>query len=550
MKAYRALAAAIAAERTEVVFGVLGDGNMHVVSELVEVHGVRFVAARHEQAAVAMADGYSRSTGRPGVCTVTHGPGLTQTGTPLTAARLARSPVVLVAGDTALAARHHGQNIDQQTFALATAGAFQPARLPRTLAEDVQLAFRHVRLGRGPIVLNVGVDLQGADLAEGWRYVPAVAVLPPTQRLRPDPVRVASVARLLASARRPVVLAGWGAVASDAREPLVRLADRVGAVLTVTLRAKGWFAGHPFDLGLAGGFSSELTRAVLQEADCVVAFGASLNGFTVDRGRLFPRAQVVHVDVEPDRIGHFSPVQEAVLGDARATAEALLDALPASPSDPGGDYRTPQLAARLAAWRPFAGVEFVTDPEGADPREVALVCDEWLPRDRVVVVGIGHFTGYPAIHVGVEHPRDLILPWHLGAVGQALPVAVGVAAGRASGTVVAFEGDGGLMMSLAELETAARCRIPLLIVVLDDGGYGAEFHLMAKQGLPTRLALFDNPDLVAVARSLGLQAFEARTAGALRAILADLGPLREPTLVRVRVSRRVVNDEIFRALTG
>src|SRR5512141_1826371 len=116
MKAYDAIADAIAAEGTEVVFGVLGDGNMYFMPRLVDHHGVRFVAARHEAAAVSMADGYYRATGRPGVCTVPHGPGLTQTGPPLTAARLNRSGVLLSAGDTPPTFRHHGQNIDQYPF--------------------------------------------------------------------------------------------------------------------------------------------------------------------------------------------------------------------------------------------------------------------------------------------------------------------------------------------------------------------------------------------------------------------------------------------------
>lgn len=519
---------------------------MHLLTEMVDSGAARFIAARHEAAAVAMADGYARASGKPGVCSVTHGPGLTQTGTPLTAARLARSPVVLIAGDTPRAFRLHVQNIDQEPFALATAGVFQPVRLPETLAEDVLLAFRHVRLGRGPIVLDVGIDLQLADQPLGWQYTPAATTLAPLQRIQPDPERVAAVARLLASSKRPVILAGRGAVEAGARDILVRLADRTGALLATSLLANGWFRGHPFDAGIAGGLGTDLAQQLFAEADCVLIFGASFNRFTSGSGALFPNARLVQIDLDSGRIGDVTKVHDAVIGDAAATAGAIVTALGDSP--PASGYRTPELAGRLAGYRAFDEDEFHRGDDGADPREVALICDELLPSPRALVVGIGHYSGYPAVHVGVEDPRAIVLPWQLGSVGLGLPAAIGVAVARPDLTTVVFEGDGGLMMSLPELETAVRCNVPLVVIVLDDSACGAEYHLLASQKISTSLTTFDNPDFIAVGRSLGADAYEARTAGELRAVLNRLGPIRKPTLIRVQVTRQVVHHEMFRAL--
>lgn len=543
MRGYEALAAALVVEGTDVVFGLLGDGNMHALTTLVDRYGVRFVSARHEQAAVAMADGYSRVTGRPGVCSVTHGPGLTQTGTTLTAARLARSPVLLLAGDTPAAARLHGQNIDQQTLALATAGSFHPVRLPQTLAEDVRLAFRHVRLGLGPTVLDVRLDTQFAELSDEWSYVPSSAYTADPGRQSPDERQVATAVALLRGAQRPVVLAGRGALLAGAVGELLRLADRLEASVCTSLLAKGAFAGHPRDLGVAGGFATPGTRAALADADVVLAVGAGLNQFTTDWGRCWPSAQVVQVERDTTRVGWVTPVDCAVIGDARSACRALLDGL-GEPTGPA--HRPPREPVRAPdpsrSARPLA--------DGADPFEVASVLEELLPRPRAVVVGVGHFSGPPAIAVSADDPLDFLLPWQLGSVGLALPVALGVATARPQLTTVAIEGDGGLLMSLPELETAARCGIPLLVVVLDDEAYGAELHLLARQGLPTELSRFRNPDLVAVARSLGLTAYDAPDADALRRVLDDLGPVTSPTLVRVRVSTQVVHEEIFTALSG
>jgi thiamine pyrophosphate-dependent acetolactate synthase large subunit-like protein len=541
-----AIAAALAAEGTEVIFGVLGDGNLQVVAHLVERHGVRYVAARHEAAAVAMADGYARATGRPGICTCTQGPGLTHTATTLVEARKARSPVVLLAGDTRRGFHDHAQDIEQAPFALATAGAFKAVGSPASLAKDVGDAFRHARVQRAPIVLDVPVDVQDAELEAPAEYVPVAASLVAAQRPVPDPERVAAVIGLLAGAERPVLIAGRGAVLSGAREALLALAERTGAAVATTLQAKGWFAGDPFDLGIAGGFSHDLAREVFSGADVVVAFGARLNRYTVAHGGLFPDARLVQVDVDPDAVGHTARADEAVLADARSAAEALLARL--GPEAREG-VRTPALAARLAAFDPLAGVEFARG-SGVDPREAALLCDRLLPPDRVVLLGTGHFNGNPAIHVGVADPRDLVLPWGFGSIGIALPMALGVAVARPDRTTVVFEGDGGLMSCLPELETAAREGIRVLVIALDDGGYGAEVHMMRKLGMDDTLSRFANPDLAAVARSLGVRAFDAPDAAALEAALRDARPVERPTLIRVGLDPEVWHEEVFRALTG
>src|SRR5215469_4284325 len=203
MRGYDAMAAAVAAEGVEVVFGVLGASNDRMVHELVHRHGVRFVAARHEQGAVGMADGYGRATGRVGVATCEKGPGLTNTATAMTAARLSHSPVLLIAGDKVAGSRFGNMDIDQPPLIQATAGALQQVSTPASMAAEVQAAFRHVRLGLGPMALNVPMSLSESEMPEGWRYVPAAGSTAPAQAPVPDPRRVAAVASLLERSERP-----------------------------------------------------------------------------------------------------------------------------------------------------------------------------------------------------------------------------------------------------------------------------------------------------------------------------------------------------------
>ncbi|MCS6800500.1 MAG: thiamine pyrophosphate-binding protein [Chloroflexota bacterium] len=523
---------ALAAEGVEVVFGVVGAVIDRMMLDWVTRHRRRYIAARHEQGAVHMADGYARATGRVGVAVVAQGPGLTNAATALTAARLSRTPLVVIAADKPAGSRLGNMDIDQPPIILATAGALQPISTPATAAEEIQLAFRHARLGQGPIVLQLSYDVAEQPLPAGWRYEPAERVLPERQAPLPDPRLVAEVAQLAERSERPVILAGRGAIRAGARDALIALADRIGAVLSTTLFARGWFDGHPFNVGLAGGFAPEDARAILNESDLVLAFGAALTHYTLDAGRLFPEATLVQIDTDPAAIGAITRVDRAIIADARATAHALAEAL-----GPGArrGWRSEELALRIAAIDPWREGSFAGSPGYLDRRLVVQIADELLPANRLLVVDIGHFMGLPAAHLRTPHPDDLLFPWRLGAIGTALPEAIGAAVGRPDRLTVLFIGDGGLMMTVAELESAARQRIPLLVICEDDGGYGAERVLFQTRGEPTFLSDFDNPDFAAIAAAMGCRAFNVASAEEYRRVLAGLGTIDGPVFIAVKI---------------
>ncbi len=531
MYGYEAIAQAVASEEVEVVFGVLGGSNDRMVHELVVKHNVRFVAARHEQGAVGMADGYSRVTGKIGVATVEKGPGLTNTATAMTTARLSRSRVLLLAGDKVVGSRLGNMDIDQPPLILATAGAMQQIHAPETLADDVRLGFRHVRRGLGPMVINMPTSISNAKTPEHWRYAPSVQD-PATASGAPGPDQISELIQLIERSERPVVLAGHGAVLADARDALIALADRIGALLATSLYAKGWFTGHEFDLGISGGFAPSQARAVLNEADLVLGFGASMNLYTLDHGRLYPNATLVQIDVNPANVGAIHPVDEAVIADARVTAEALLTALG---SDVREGWRSRGLADRISRIDPWEDCDFEERPGNVNRHELVRVCEALLPSNRVLVIGIGHFMGMPGAHISIPSPSHMALPWRLGAIGSGLPAAIGAAVGRPESTVVLFEGDGSLMMTLQELETAARLRIPLVIIIENDQGHGSERRTMKRRGEDPFLANYSNPDFAAVARALGGEGHSVRNVEQLRETLAGLGQIEGPVLLDVAI---------------
>jgi thiamine pyrophosphate-dependent acetolactate synthase large subunit-like protein len=511
----------------EAVFGLIGGGNFLFATHVVDA-GARFVAARHEAGALAMADGWARVTGRVGVATVTQGPGLTNALTALVEAVKAGTPLLVVAGDTKAGAEDN-QDVDQDALARWAGAAAIRVRSPGTVASDAADALALAERVRRPVLLSVPVDVGATQLA-GAQTVPLSPASPP--RHAPAPAdRVAAAAELLASAARPLVLAGRGAVIAGARNALVELADRLGAPLATTAQAHGLFTGHPRALGIAGGFTAPESLRVLQSADVVLAAGASLTRWTTRNGQLFESARVVRVDIADSA---------ELSGDARATAEALAAQLPAAGPRP--------------PWAPLHASALPTDEsgaDGADPRAVIAVLDACLPPRRLAVVDSGHHMGWPAMHLRVPDARAWVFAQDFQAVGLGLAGAIGAAIGRPDHLTVAFVGDGGLLMSLGELDAAVAAKVPLLVVVLDDDAYGAELHHFAHEGVPTDLATFAPRDLAGVARALGARAERVRTPEGVPTALA--GWLKRPAgvfVLQVAVTRRVRAGWLEEAFAG
>jgi thiamine pyrophosphate-dependent acetolactate synthase large subunit-like protein len=528
MKMFEAIGAQIAAEGVRAVFGLMGDGNLKLIPHLTTERGVAFYGARHEAGAVAMADGYARASGQVGVCTFTQGPGLTNALTALVTARRGRTPLIAISGDTPTVVPGLPQDIEQRPFFAAAGVEVQEVR-PESAAHDVAHAFHRARTERRPIALNLPTDLQETECAPSapWAAPPGPAPV------AIDEDGLAQAVAAIAGAERPVVIGGRGALETGARDELVALADHIGALLATSLPVNGWFHGHAYNVGIAGGFASDAGRSLIGEADCVIAFGASLNHFTSRGGTLFsPDATIIQVDVDPQAFGRYIPIALGVVGDAGTAARALRDRLPVSRG-----YRTTDVDARLAA-----GAEPPADAssdDGLDPRALSRTVAELLPTDRTLVVDGGHFMGFPSMDIGVTDPSRYVFTLDFGSIGLGLGAAIGAAVAHPDRVTVAAVGDGGLMMSLGELDTAVRYELPLLVVVYNDEAYGAEMHFLRMSDIDDRQSRFVTPPLDGIARAIGAQGHAVSTLDELRTLAPELARVAGPTLLDCRVTDRV-----------
>jgi acetolactate synthase-1/2/3 large subunit len=529
VKAYEAMGHALKHEGVSAVFGLMGDGNLSLIPFIADELGIAYYNSRHEAGAVAMADGFARVTGRVGVCTFTQGPGLTNALTALVSAKRGRTPLVVLCGDTPTSISGLPQDIDQAPIFEAFAFAVQPFE-PSRAGEAITSAFRRARAERTPVILNLPTDLQ--ELAAEWAAPPAESVI---ALEAVGATNLDDAISALQAAARPVFISGRGALLSGAHQEIVALADHVGALLANSLPVKSWFAGHDWEIGIAGGFSSELGRQLIGEADCIVSFGASLNHFTSRGGALFASsATVIQIDLDDAAFDRYYPASIHVLGDARQVAQLLREAVRQSDG-----YRTKRVAGAIEESRADVGNRDADELDAIDPRLLSRALDRILPRDRAVVIDGGHFMGFAAMHLSVPEPSQFVFTVDFGSIGLSIGAAIGAAVGRPDQLIVTAVGDGGLLMSLGEFDTAVRYRLPIVFVVYNDEAYGAEMHFLRMLGRPDRESLFSVPPLDVVARALGGEGMAVGTLADLEPLAERLRTLDGPILLDCRISRDV-----------
>jgi|TARA_B100001750_G_scaffold181810_1_gene150417 acetolactate synthase-1/2/3 large subunit len=498
MLGHDAVAQALVDHGVDTVFGVLGDGNLFIGENLQRQHDVNLVGATHEANAVCMAEGWAKATGRLGVATVTHGPGLTNTITALVEGVKNETPMLLVAGDTPVENEQHLQNLDQHALVVATGAGFQPVRNVETIAEDVSTAVRRAHAERRPIVVNVPLNIEWDEVD----YEPRPALNSPPVRLAPDPDQLESALGIIASSARPVILAGRGAVLSGAREVLIELGDALGAPLATSLLGTGFFSDQPFNLGIHGTLSHEIAGETLAMADCLIVFGASLNFFTTDYQSLLAGKRVVHVNLDPSHIDRHATVAAGVVGDATVVAEAMIALLKEAEHQPSS-FRTADLEKKLQEFDLSDSYEDKSYDGAVDPRTLTRQLDVGLPQDRQVVVDAGRFM-LDALTMSVPNPRDLVTSHGFGAIGLGMSTAIGAAVAHPTRPTVLCIGDGGYMMGgLTELSTAVHLGLDLIVIVYNDGSYGAEHIQLVTKGMDPAASLHEWPDFCAVAESMG-----------------------------------------------
>jgi len=554
-KVYEVLADVFMSEDVSTCFALLGDANMNWASAMA-ARGCEFIYVRHEHCAVAAAMAYARTTGKTGIATVTCGPGLTQIMTALPAAVRARIPLLVFAGEAPIKTTWYNQGIDQKPFVDACGADYVRLHHQQSMRSQLRDAFFLARSKQCSVVIGVPMDLQNELWQTSIAPLPASCELTPrVSSLIPDPKQLHAAAEKINKADKIVVMAGLGAIKSNAGPSCEALANHLGALLATTLPARGLFYENAYYLGVAGGFSSDVARRYLQEADLIIAIGASLSSHNSDSGKLFSADKVLHIDIEPRSISQGrKAASHHLCGDAKFACDSLRELLPQRDQNNERYWRSELIASEIKD-TPADSEAFAIEPGLLDPRDVVSVLDDLIPPNWFSVNSSGHCSCFFAQMK--KRPSDRFLTIReFGAIGNGLSFAMGVAAAKAEDPVVLFDGDGSLLMHIQELETIVRHDMNILIVVMNDGAYGSEIHKLRAEGLPEDGAVFGRPDFTSMAKGFG-------ATGATVTELDDLAPLIERfgqqsrdhsttgharlSVIDVHVSDKVVSSVIRRS---
>ncbi|MGM0931203.1 MAG: thiamine pyrophosphate-binding protein [Actinomycetota bacterium] len=515
------------------VFGVVGSGNFTVTNAL-RRHGVPFTAARHEAGAATMADAYGRMSGRVGIVSTHQGCGLTNAVTGIGEAAKSRTPMIVLTADTAASAIRSNFKIDQDALARSVGAVAERIHSPQSAMADTVRAFRTAVNERRTVVLSLPTDIQAAAVsAEPADLDP----LPVRQAVRPDAASVSRLAELIRGAQRPVFVAGRGA--RGAGPQISALAAASGALVATSAVAHGLFAGEPFNLGISGGFSSPFTAETIGGADLIVGWGCALNMWTMRHGSLIgENALVVQIDLEDSALGANRPIDLGVLGDSAEAAQSVLEVLQADGYQATG-LRTQEMAAQISAharWNSVATEDLSTD-EVIDPRVISLELDKILPADRLVSIDSGNFMGYPSSYLSVPDEFGFCFTQAFQSIGLGLATAIGAATARPDRLPVLGTGDGGFLMGIADLETAVRERIPLVVIVYNDSAYGAEVHHFDVGDEDLEVVRFPLVDIASIARGYGAEAVTVTGLADLAAVTDWLaGPRANPLVIDARIA--------------
>jgi acetolactate synthase I/II/III large subunit len=491
------------AEGVDLVFGYPGGAIMPLYDAL-DGSGVRHVLTRHEQGAVFAAEGYARVTGKVGVAIATSGPGATNLVTGIADAKMDSVPLVCITGQVRTAMI--GTDAFQETDVFGvTLSLTKWSRLVRTIDEIPDViaeGFHWARSGRpGPVVIDIPTDILKAkkDFSGPLRFIPHAR----PAETQADGAFSDTIVALLQRATRPVALVGAGAKLSGAVPELRRLLDHLNIPTFATVHGLGAVPSEsPYYLGMVGMHGTHAANTALHETDLLFVFGARLDDrVTGDPTRFAPHAKIIHFEIDPSQLDRVRACEVPVIGN-------LTDTIPAFCAELRRHY-----LPDWSAWRAIACGEDRAEP---NPRGLAQptirFLDELfnrLPKNSVVIADVGQHQMWAAQRYRSSSPRGFITSGGLGAMGFALPAAVGVQLAKPESCVLCVSGDGGFQMNIQELATVHRLGLPVKMVIIDNKYLGMvrQWQQLFYRRNYAETDLSDNPDFVEIAKAYRIHGF-------------------------------------------
>ncbi len=537
-----AVIASLEAEGVDTVFGYPGGQAIKLYDALYDSDQLHHILARHEQGAVHMADGYARSTGKPGVVIVTSGPGATNTVTGIATAYMDSVPLVVITGQVGrgVIGTDSFQESDIVGITMPVVKHSYLLQSTDELTRTIREAFHIASTGRpGPVLIDIPSDLAGAEMVFEYPDEVNLPSYKPTYRGNAKQVRAAC--RLLEEADQPLLYVGGGIISSGASEELVALMDRMQIPAVVTLMGKGGVpASHPLNLGPVGMHGAKYSNMAMTEADLIIAAGARFSDRVTGRVSEFAQnAKVVHIDIDPAEIGKIRDADVPIVGDLKGVLAAMLEQLDKDGAKPRDD----QWIDDINAWReryPFYHPNVREADDEVVPEIVISELGRQLdPAASVVTTEVGQHQMWAHQFLPRETPRSFLSSGGLGTMGFGFPAAIGAAIANPDKTVVCVAGDGSFQMNSQEMATAAINQVPVKVMIMDNRCLGM-VHQWQKLFYDKRFSetlLEPVPDFVKLAEAYGWEGERVERAEEVSDAIARMLAAEGPYLLDVAISR-------------
>jgi sulfoacetaldehyde acetyltransferase len=529
-----ALVETMVAQGVTDIFGIVGSAYMDAL-DIFPAAGIRFIPVAHEQGAIHMADGYSRVSGRHGVCIGQNGPGVTNFVTGVAAAYWAHSPVVVITPETGSVSIGLGgfQETEQLPIFSKITKYQGHVMNQKRMAEITARCFDRAMLDMGPTQLNIPRDFFYGDIE---------AEIPRPIRIgrgAGDAAALDEAAKLLAAAKFPVILSGGGVIMSEGMKEAIALAELLHApVASSYLHNDSFPASHALWCGPLGYQGSKAAMKLISKADVVLALGTRLGPFgTLPQYGMeyWPKnAKIIQVDADAHMLGLVKPISVGICGDAREAAAALAARLKGMPmaAQQNKAERDKAIREEKAAWeKELEGWTHETDPYSVEiskgvaamhPRQMLRALERAMPRGAMVSTDIGNICSVSNSYLRFDEPRSMLAAMSFGNCGYAFPVACGAKVARPDRPAIAYVGDGAWGISFNEMLTCVREKIGVTVVVFNNGQWGAEkknhvdFYSRRYQGVE-----LENPSWAGVARSFGCEGVVVDKVGDVAAALQE-----------------------------
>ncbi len=490
-------------EGVDVIFGHPGGAILPFYDALWSYPQLRHILVRHEQAAAHAADGYSRVTGKVGVCVATSGPGATNLVTGIMGAKADSVPLVAITGQVARTAlgTEAFQECDICSIAASCTKAAFMVMNSADLANTIREAFYVSQEGRpGPVLIDVPRDVQ-LELTEA--EFPEVTAVPVPEVTTEVLERLKEAARLINEAERPVIISGHGILTSGANRELMSLAEGSGIPVITTLLGLGGFpGGHPLSMGMLGMHGMYWCNIAVDQADLIIGVGMRFDDRVTGKVDTFaPHARIIHMDIEATQIGRNVPVEVPLVGDAKALLQKLA---PMVVNTPRPDWM--QYIENLKRDHPSL---LIPPSDSLQPQQVISTLNTVLQEDpeTTIVTGVGQHQMWAAQFLSFNESNTFVSSGGLGAMGFELPAALGVQVGKPGAPVWSIAGDGGFQMTLQELITISEEKLPVKIALINNGSLGMvrQWQDMYFQGHQKAVSV-PGPNFVKLAEAYGVAA--------------------------------------------